>query len=166
MKIEKLAAAEGMPGYFPPGAVKTEGGFHICTMAEGENVSLAVFETSGGEEKQRIFPFPESSRLGNMRTIRLLGGDFAGLSYSLICDGTEQPDPFGHAFTGRETWGELSHVKNPLRSPFELPYFDWEGDEPLHIPYEDMILYRIHARGLTMGPGGTCLLYTSPSPRD
>lgn len=155
MKIEKLAAAEGMPGYFPPGAVKTEGGFHICTMAEGENVSLAVFETSGGEEKQRIFPFPESSRLGNMRTIRLLGGDFAGLSYSLICDGTEQPDPFGHAFTGRETWGELSHVKNPLRSPFELPYFDWEGDEPLHIPYEDMILYRIHARGLTMGPGGT-----------
>ena len=90
MKIEKLAAAEGMPGYFPPGAVKTEGGFHICTMAEGENVSLAVFETSGGEEKQRIFPFPEGSRLGNMRTIRLLGGDFAGLSYSLICDGTEQ----------------------------------------------------------------------------
>ena len=155
MKIEKLAAAEGMPGYFPPGAVKTEGGFHICTMAEGENVSLAVFETSGGEEKQRIFPFPEGSRLGNMRTIRLLGGDFAGLSYSLICDGTEQPDPFGHAFTGRETWGELSHVKNPLRSPFELPYFDWEGDEPLHIPYEDMILYRIHARGLTMGPRGT-----------
>ena len=63
MKIEKLAAAEGMPGYFPPGAVKTEGGFHICTMAEGENVSLAVFETSGGEEKQRIFPFPESLSL-------------------------------------------------------------------------------------------------------
>ena len=65
VKIEKLAAAEGMPGYFPPGAIKTEGGFHICTMAEGEDVSLAVFEMSGGKEKQRVFPFPESSRLGN-----------------------------------------------------------------------------------------------------
>lgn len=155
MKIEKLAAAEGMPGYFPPGAVKTEGGFHICTMAEGENVSLAVFETSGGKEKQRIFPFPERSRLGTMRTIRILGGDFSGLSYSLICDGTECPDPFGRAFTGREIWGDLSHVKHSLRTPFELSYFDWEDDKPLRIPYEDMILYRIHTRGLTMGPGGT-----------
>lgn len=57
VKIEKLAAAEGMPGYFPPGAVKTEGGFHICTMAEGESVSLAVFEMSGGKEKRECFPF-------------------------------------------------------------------------------------------------------------
>ena len=155
VKIEKLAAAEGMPGYFPPGAVKTEGGFHICTMAEGESVSLAVFEMSGGKEKKRVFPFPERSRLGNMYTIRILGEDFSGLSYSLLCDGTECPDPFGRTFTGRETWGDLSHVKNPLRTPFELPYFDWEDDKPLQIPYEDMILYRIHTRGLTMGPAGT-----------
>lgn len=155
VKIEKLAAAEGMPGYFPPGAVKTEGGFHICTMAEEENVSLAVFEMSGGKEKRRIFSFPSSSRLGNMCTIKLLGEDFSGLSYSLICDGTERPDPFGRVFTGRETWGELSHVKNPLRTLFELPCFDWEDDRPLQIPYEDMILYRIHTRGFTMGKGGT-----------
>lgn len=59
MKIEKLAAAEGMPGYFPPGAVKTEGGFHICTMAEGENVSLAYLKRREGRKNRGFFLFPK-----------------------------------------------------------------------------------------------------------
>ena len=29
------------------------------------------------------------------------------------------------------------------------PEFDWQGDQPLHIPYEDCIVYRAHVRGLT-----------------
>lgn len=102
----------------------------------------------------RSFRLPESARMGNMWCVKLLGDDFSGLTYSLTVDGREIPDPFGRSFTGRETWGELSHVERPLRSPLAppCPAFDWEGDRPLQIPYEDVILYRIHTRGLTMHP--------------
>ena len=27
--------------------------------------------------------------------------------------------------------------------------FDWEGDRPLEIPYEDTVIYRLHVRGFT-----------------
>lgn len=28
--------------------------------------------------------------------------------------------------------------------------YDWEGDKPLHIPYEDVVAYTLHIRGFTM----------------
>lgn len=158
VKIEKLIMSEEEPGYFQPGVTKTEGGVYICTEAAGEEVSLAVYEQEQGpdgerKEKRRVFPFPKGSRMGRMRCMKLLGEDFSGLTYAVLSDGKEMPDTFGHSFTGHGTWGELSHVDTPLRSRFELESFDWEGDRPLQLPYEDMILYRIHTRGLTMRAG-------------
>ena len=31
----------------------------------------------------------------------------------------------------------------------ESPDFDWEGDQPLHLPMEDLIIYEMHVRGFT-----------------
>lgn len=146
LKLDKLVMEKGTTCCVHPGMVRTEDGVVICTAVSGEKVSLAVFEG----EKKREFPFPEESWMGEVRSLKLLGEDFSGLSYSLISDGEEIPDPFGHSFSGREVWGELSHAEKPLRSRFETAEFDWENDHPLRIPYEDMILYRIHVRGLTM----------------
>ena len=33
--------------------------------------------------------------------------------------------------------------------PGPRPDFDWEGDQPLHLPMEDLIIYEMHVRGFT-----------------
>lgn len=45
--------------------------------------------------------------------------------------------------------GDLAHVKNPVHCLLGNDAFDWEGDAPLRIPYEETIIYRIHPRGFT-----------------
>ena len=40
-------------------------------------------------------------------------------------------DPYGQAFSGRDSWGKAEQYGNPLRSPLFLKSFDWEGDHPL-----------------------------------
>ena len=62
------------------------------------------------------------------------------------------PDPYGRSFVGRETWGDLENAGKLLKSRAEEAKFDWEGDKTLQIPYEDMVMYRIHVRGFTRHP--------------
>lgn len=45
--------------------------------------------------------------------------------------------------------GKVKSGEAALLSPVMEPEFDWQGDQPLHIPYEDCIVYRAHVRGLT-----------------
>ena len=78
-----------------------------------------------------------------------LNGAFDDLYYAFEADGKRFSDPYGRSFAGRERWGRLSHAKRLLLSPVAEPEFDWQGDRPLHIPYEDCIVYRAHVRGLT-----------------
>ena len=30
------------------------------------------------------------------------------------------------------------------------PYFDWAGDRPLRIPYNETVIYEAHVKGMTM----------------
>ena len=39
--------------------------------------------------------------------------------------------------------------KKTLKTPLDREEFDWEGDRPLEIPYEDTVIYRLHVRGFT-----------------
>ena len=73
----------------------------------------------------------------------------SGISHAFEADGKRFPDSYGRSFAGRERWGRLSQAKRLLLSPVMEPEFDWQGDQPLHIPYEDCIVYRAHVRGLT-----------------
>ncbi|MFR5294168.1 MAG: alpha-amylase [Clostridium sp.] len=78
-----------------------------------------------------------------------VNGTFDTLYYAFEADGKRFSDPYGRSFAGRERWGRLSQAKRLLLSPVMEPEFDWQGDQPLHIPYEDCIVYRAHVRGLT-----------------
>ena len=96
----------------------------------------------------RNIPFPEEGKTGHVWSMTL-NGAFDDLYYAFEADGTRFSDPYGRSFAGRERWGRLSHAKRLLLSPVAEPEFDWQGDRPLHIPYEDCIVYRAHVRGLT-----------------
>ena len=136
------------------GLTRTEGGIHVSAVAAAKACSLLLFvkEDKNGKEARfrevRNIPFPEEGKTGHVWSMTL-NGAFDDLYYAFEADGKRFSDPYGRSFAGRERWGRLSHAKRLLLSPVAEPEFDWQGDRPLHIPYEDCIVYRAHVRGLT-----------------
>ncbi len=58
-------------------------------------------------------------------------------------------DPYAKALNARHQWGER---EDPYRPKGELTGdepFDWEGDKPLYLPMEELIIYEMHVRGFT-----------------
>lgn len=148
MKIDELVMVEDDYRNFPLGITKIEGGIHISATACGQTCSLVIFDKEGRQDSRKI-PFPQKLRVGNVWSMDLLGEDLDKLEYCLEVDGEAVPDLFGRAFSGRERWGENQSVKKPLRGLFATEQFDWEGDQPLEIPYEKSVIYRLHVRGFT-----------------
>lgn len=143
---------------YPFGLTNVAGGIHVSVAAEAENCNLVLFlptasHVGGGEETDgqiaaRI-PFPKERRTGNVWEMTVLGKDLERMEYAFEADGKFFPDPYGHTFTGQEEWGREDQVQALLRSPVRQEDFDWESDAPLHIPYEECIVYRVHVRGFT-----------------
>ena len=136
------------------GLTRTDGGIHVSAVAAAKACSLLLFvkEDKNGKEARfrevQNIPFPEEGKTGHVWSMTLKGA-FDDLYYAFEADGTRFSDPYGRSFAGRERWGRLSHAKRLLLTPVAEPEFDWQGDRPLHIPYEDSIVYRAHVRGLT-----------------
>ena len=139
---------------YPMGLTRTDGGIHVSAVSAAKACSLLLFvkEDKNGKEARfrevRNIPFPEEGKTGHVWSMTL-NGAFDDLYYAFEADGKRFSDPYGRSFAGRERWGRLSHAKRLLLSPVAEPEFDWQGDRPLHIPYEDCIVYRAHVRGLT-----------------
>ena len=132
------------------GLTGVDGGIHVCVAAQGEVCDLLLYR-SGDETEYARLHFPQEGKRGDVWNMTVLG-DFSGLEYCFELDGKLLADPYGKQFTGREVWGDLSAAERPMRSPVVAEDFDWEGDKPLKIPYEEMILYRAHVRGFTKNP--------------
>lgn len=47
------------------------------------------------------------------------------------------------------TWPQAAAA---LPAPPGAPAFDWEGDRPLGLPMEDLVIYEMHVRGFTADP--------------
>ena len=140
---------------YPMGLTQTDGGIHVSVVAAAKACSLLLFEKQEGKNGKearfreiRSLPFPEEARTGHVWSMTV-NGTFDALYYAFEADGKRFSDPYGRSFAGRERWGRLSQAKRLLLSPVSEPEFDWQGDRPLHIPYEDCIVYRAHVRGLT-----------------
>ncbi len=140
---------------YPMGLTRTDGGLHVSAVAAAKACSLLLFakeeERNGKEARFKelwSIPFPEEGKTGHVWSMTVKG-EFDTLYYAFEADGIRFSDPYGRSFAGRERWGRLSQAKRLLLSPVAEPEFDWQGDRPLHISYEDCIVYRAHVRGLT-----------------
>lgn len=147
MKTDKITIASGQIQSYTPGITKTEKGIRICTIASGSACSLILYEA--GKKRGKRIPFPAAGHTGGFWSMELMGEDFSGYEYTFEVDGIEYPDPFGRIYTGRERWGDVRCLKNPVRCRILTEDYDWEGDLPLKRPFEETILYRIHPRGFT-----------------
>lgn len=138
---------------YPMGLTIIKGGIHIAAAAAAGECSLLLFgpaDEPGAEAEVVRIPFPEEGRRGIVWEMTVLADGLEGWEYALEIDGETLPDPCGRRFCGREIWGDLTQADAVLRSPICEDDFDWEGDQPLRIPYEECVVYRAHVRGLTM----------------
>lgn len=70
--------------------------------------------------------------------------------YMYEADGEEFIDPYAAVIRGREKWGRrATEGGEMLRGGICLEAFDWQGDCPLEISFQDMVLYQLHVRGYT-----------------
>lgn len=63
-------------------------------------------------------------------------------------------DPYAKWVLSDTLWHEISrkeHLYQPLGKILSAK-FDWEGDKPLNLPKEDLIIYEMHVRGFTKHP--------------
>lgn len=138
------------------GLTKIEGGIHVAVTAAARECALLLFapeaKRSGKKpvrkEKIRI-AFPPEGRMGNVWEMDVRGDGLEHYEYAFEADGRKYCDPCGRSFKGREHWGRLDEARQLLTTPLARAEFDWEGDKPLHLAYEDCVIYRAHVRGLT-----------------
>jgi glycogen operon protein len=111
-------------------------------------------------------------RIGNVFTMTVFDLDHENLEYGYRMDGPGlgaqhgRPaihrfdrskvmlDPYARAIGGRDAWGERPDWSDPFQYRGRIVHddFDWEGDRPLEIPMEDLVVYEMHVRGFTQGP--------------
>ncbi len=90
--------------------------------------------------------------IGEVRTVALSGLKPDQYEYNYLIDGEIVTDPRAPLVTGRKDWGKAP-AKDRVRGVlYDKPY-DWEGDQPLHLPWDQVIAYGVHVRGFTMDAG-------------
>lgn len=151
----------------PFGVSHVPGGlnFSVYTSA-GEQCTLVLFR-QGAAEPFAELPFPGHYRIGDVFCMVVFGLDFEDLEYGFRIDGPFNPekgdrfdaskilmDPHARLIAGRDRWGEDPDWQGiyPYRARVSLDDFDWQGERPLEIPMQDLIIYEAHVRAMTQSP--------------
>ena len=151
----------------PFGATPVPGGVNFSIYsAYATSATLVLFKKHSPEPFAEI-PFPKEFRLGNVVSMLVLGLDYQDLEYGYRVDGPYNLkeghrfdkrkillDPYAKSIGGRDVWGVEARENDiyPYRARIIAEEFDWEGDRPLEIPEEDLIIYEMHVRGFTRHP--------------
>ena len=149
---------------FPFGATPVPGGINFSIYSNHATAATLVLYQKGEPEPFAEIPFVREFRMGNVVSMIVLGLDYTNLEYGYRVDGPYDPtaghrfdpsrvllDPYAKSMGGRDVWGAPlpDHGSFPYRGQIVSNEFDWEGDRPLEIPAEDLIIYELHVRGFT-----------------
>ena len=133
---------------------------------EAVSCTLVLYRR-GEEEPFAEIPFPEEFRIGNVYTMMVFGITIETTEYGYRFDGVYDPsrglrfdksrvvlDPYAKAVTGRSIWGERREPASSYVHRGQIIHedYDWEGDKPLELPMEDLVIYEMHVRGFTKDP--------------
>ena len=160
--IEGYRVRPGKP--LPFGVSTVPGGlnFSVYTSA-GTSCTLVLLSRS---EKRVIkeIKIPDYYRIGDVYSIVVFDLDYEDIEYGYKIEGPYAPedghrfdsskilmDPYARATSGREEWGVEPNweIQYQHRSRISFDDFDWEGDSPLEIKDEDLVIYEMHVRSFT-----------------
>jgi glycogen operon protein len=146
-----------------------------ATIVYGNAVNFSIFSKDavscelllyhqGDENPFAVIPFPDEFCIGNVFSMIVYDLDYEDLEYGYRMDGPFDPkngywfdktkillDPYAKMISGRDTWGEELDLKRDFqyRGKVIPDDYDWEGDKPLEIPMNDLVIYETHVRGFT-----------------
>lgn len=134
---------------YPLGASTVENGINFSIAVErGKKCELLLYK-AGGRSPFWNIEMKEEPDHGMIRSIRLEGLKPEEWEYNFRIDGIECLDPYVKAVAGKNNWGEALEEKRIPRGRIVVDDYDWEGDMPLQIPYEEVVAYSLHVRGFT-----------------
>jgi isoamylase len=156
------------PGFpLPFGATVLPRGVNFSVYSRHAYTATLVLFEPGVVAPVAEIPFPPEFRIGDVFAMMVFDLDPDNFEYDFRLDGPFAPaeghrfdveqillDPMAHAVSGRDVWS------SPLDPSLPCPYrarivaedFDWEGDRPLELPIEDLVIYEMHVRGFTRSP--------------
>ncbi|MFV0528032.1 MAG: Type II secretory pathway, pullulanase PulA and related glycosidase [Lachnospiraceae bacterium] len=133
---------------------RQETGYNFCLPLENRaEVSLLLYH-AGEKNPVQCIPLDDSFWLGYVVAVllELSGEDW---EYCWQLDGCLLADPYARAFSARPLFGEVWQKETELlyrATPLLQSQFDWQQDAPLELPFEDVIMYKLHVRGFTRHP--------------
>ncbi len=131
---------------YPLGVTTTEFGYTYFSvvMKNGNDCGIVLYDRKTGKETR--IPFLEQNKYGSIFSIALKDLDIGRFAYNFYDGEQVFTDPYAKMLHGHEKWGKCPTL---LKGGFVQPDYDWEGDKPLKIPYEDSILYCLNVRAFT-----------------
>ncbi len=151
----------------PFGATLVPGGVNFSIFSShATSCTLALFE-KGSPQPLAEIPFPDQFRIGNVYAMIVFDLPYENIEYGFRFDGPWDPsvghrfdhtkilmDPYAKVISGRDSWGVTPDWNNVYqhRARLVIDDFDWENDQPLEIPTEDLLIYEMHVRGFTRHP--------------
>ena len=149
---------------FPFGATLTDGGVNFSIFSkEAKSCTLLLYH-HGQPEPYVEIPFPEKFRIGDVYAMMVFGIQTETTEYGYRFDGEYDPrrglrfdaknvllDPYAKSVSGRSVWGKEPDWSRPFqhRGQFIREDYSWEGDKPLEIAPEKLVIYELHVRSFT-----------------
>ena len=121
---------------------------------EGEKEDACRIILIHKETKEREYiSVSDDFCMGSLRSVTVSGIQPQEYTYLYEINGKEVLDPYATVIVGREIWNDISRKeeKYKLSAGFEANTFSWGNDKNPEIPKSDMIMYKLHVRGFTMG---------------
>ena len=152
---------------FPFGATLLEDSVNFSIFSREATGCTLLLYHHGSREPFIEIPFPEEFRIGHVYTMMVFGLQFETIEYGYRFDGINNPsegllfdpakpllDPYAKSVSGRTIWGREPDPDNSFvhRGQIIREDYDWEGDKPLEIPQEELVIYEMHVRGFTRDP--------------
>lgn len=145
-----LVVKEG--NYLTLGATVTKNQVTFTFEGEKEDVCRIVLISKNTQEKEFI-NVPEEYCLGSLRSITIIGIHPQDYNYLYEINSVERLDPYAHTIVGREIWNDESRKvgKDKLLAGFVTDSFFWGADKQPEICKSQMVMYKLHVRGFSMG---------------
>lgn len=149
---------------FPFGATLVPNGVNFSVYSSHATHCTLVLFRKGEREPMIEIPFLPEFRIGNVYTMTVFDLDVETLEYGYRMQGPWEPerglrfdpskillDPYARVIGGRDVWGITPDWDDVYWHRARLAFndFDWEGDRPLEIPIEDLVVYEAHVRSFT-----------------
>ena len=144
--MKRTKIKNGQP--YPLGASVREDGINFSMVNSSNKECGIVFYRKGIEQKERIL-FDQKHRIGNICCAFVEGITASNCEYNFFIGDHIFIDPYAKRIVGNEKWrsGEFEHLL--LRGGFDNCVFDWQDTAPLHLPYQQSIMYCLNVRSFT-----------------